>query len=77
MVWNCSATGQQFMHVSLVADVKQKLVSRRAEHIVQRNGKLHDSQVRAEMATVAGENGDQAFANLRSELFQFGRRTVP
>ena len=70
------ASGQQLVHVSLVADIKQKLIGWRAEYIVQRDGKFDDSQVRAEMAAVTGENGDQPFANLRSQLFQFGGRTV-
>ena len=71
------APGQQLVHVGLVAHVKQEHVVRRMENIVQRDGELHDAEVRAQMPTVVRKDGDQLFAYLRGQLFEFGKGVLP
>ncbi len=67
------AAGQQLVHVSLVADVKQKLVGWRAEHMVEQvMESSNDSQMFGpRWPPLLERTVIRAFANLRSELFQF------
>ena len=41
---------EKFVHISLVADIKYKLIPRRIEDPVQRDGQFHHAKIRAEMA---------------------------
>jgi hypothetical protein len=52
------APRQQFVHVSLVAHVKEQTVVGGLENVVQRNGEFHYAKVRAQMSAIAGEDGD-------------------
>ena len=50
------ASGQQLVHVGLVAHVPDELVLRRLEHAVHGHGQLHHAEIRTEMAAVLGES---------------------
>ena len=62
------APGQQFMDVTLMAHVPDKLVVRRGKDAVQRDGQFDHAQIRAEVAAVLGQFGDQFVADLRRQL---------
>ena len=57
-------TGQQFMHIALMPDVKQDRIFRRIENIMQPDRQFDDAEVRREMAAVLGYGGDQLRTNL-------------
>ena len=60
--------GQQLVHVGLVAGVPDDLIGRGVEDPVQRDGQLHDAQVRTEMTAVARDRLDQERPDLGGEL---------
>ena len=70
------AAGQQLVDVDLVADVPDELVLGRGEDAVQRDGQLHHAEVRAQVAAVLGEHGDQFVADLLRQLLQLLQRQL-
>ena len=68
------AAGEELVDVTLVGDVEDELVLRRPEDAVQRDGQLHDAEVRADVAAVLRRDGDEAFADLLRERGQLVRR---
>ena len=68
------AAGEEFVDVTLVGDVEDELVLRRPEDAVQRDGQLHDAEIRADMAAVLRRDGDEALTDLLSERGQLVRR---
>ena len=68
------AAGEQLVDVALVAHVPDKLVLRRAEDLVQRDGELDHAQVGAEVAAGFGQGVDQFLANLFGQLLALFER---
>ena len=58
------AAGQQFVHVGLVAHVKKNPVFRRVEHRVQRDRKLHNAEIRPQVAAGLRKRLNKALADL-------------
>ena len=50
--------GKHFMDIALVANVHDETVTRGVEHAMQRNGQLHNPEVRSEMSAGLRENFD-------------------
>ena len=65
-----AAAGEEFVHVALVGDVEDKLVGRRIEDAVQRDRELDDAEIGADVAAVAGRDGDEFLADFLGELRQ-------
>jgi hypothetical protein len=63
--------GKHFMDVTLVADIEDKLVLRRFEDPMERNGQLDHSEVRAEVAAGLRQHFDQFVADFLGKLRQF------
>jgi hypothetical protein len=63
-------TGKHFVDVTLMADVHYETVTRGVEHAMQRNGQLHNAQVRSQVPARLRENLDQLVAHFLSELRQ-------
>ena len=63
-----ASTGQQFMDIALMTDVKNQFVLRRVENAVQGNRELHHAQVRPEMTADLRKHVDQFVPNLLCEL---------
>ena len=51
----CAAAGEDLVRIGLVADVPHDAVARRVEHVVQRQGQFHCTEVGSEMATGLGD----------------------
>src|SRR5208282_776049 len=68
------ASGEQFMDVRLMADIKQKVVFRCVEDIVQGDGQLDNTQVGTKVAPGSREHRDQLLANLAGQFFQIRDR---
>ncbi len=67
------ASGEQLVHVGLVAGVPEHLVLRRVEDAVQGEGELHHAEVGAEVAAGLGDGVDEEGADLLcqpAQLFQ-------
>ena len=64
------AAGQNFVDINLMAHIPDKLVLRRGENLVQRDGQFDDAEVRAEMAAAFGEAVDQLGADFAGEFLQ-------
>ena len=64
------AAGEQLVHVGLVARVEHDCVLGRAEHAVQANRQLDDTQVGPQVPTRARYVVNQKGANLRGQLIQ-------
>ena len=62
--------GKHFVDVTLVADVEDKLVLRRVENAMQRDGQLDHAEIRPEMAAGLREHLDQLVAHFLRELRQ-------
>ena len=61
------AAGQHLVRVGLVGNIEYKLILRGLEYIVQCDGCLYHAEIRAEMATVTAQLGQQCIAH-------FGRK---
>ena len=68
------ATGQQLVHVALVARVEDHGVPRRVEHAMDRHRQFDHTEVRAEVAAGLGDLGHQEPADLLRELRELLRR---
>ena len=68
------AAGQKLVDVDLMAHVPDKFVLGRVENAVQRDGQLHHAEVRAEVAAVLGEAGDQFLPDFAGEFLQLRQR---
>ena len=68
------AAGEQFVHVTLVGDVEDKLVVGRVKDPVQRDAELDDAQVGPDVAAVFGGDGDDFIPNLLRELRELAGR---
>ncbi len=66
------AAGEQFVHVGLMADVKQEMVRRSGKHIVQGDGEFHHAEIGAEVAAIIGEDGNQLLPYFQRQFFQVG-----
>ena len=65
LVQECILTaGQHLVRIGLVGNVEHELVFRGLKNAVQRNGGLHHAEVRAEMAAVTAQLGQQCLAHL-------------
>src|SRR4029077_14709363 len=64
------ATGKHFVHVALVAHVKDKTVARRFENAVQRDGQLNHTEVRAKVTACLRKDFYQLVAHFLGELRQ-------
>src|SRR5208283_453524 len=64
------ASSEQFMDVSLMADIKEKVVFRRVEDIVQGDGQLDNPEVGTKVPPGSGEHRDQLLANRGGQFFQ-------
>jgi hypothetical protein len=60
-----------------MADVKQEIVFRSIEDVVQGEGEFHDAQIRTEVASVSGEDRYHFLANFDGQLLQLGDREEP
>ena len=69
-VETAAASGEQFVNVRLVADVKDKAVSRGVEDVVHGQGELDDAQVRPQVAARLGQHTDQLLAYFLSQCLQ-------
>ena len=67
-------SGQQLVHVGLVARVEDDRVPRRVEDAVQRDGELDDTEVGAEVPTGLAHLRDEEGADLLGERRQVGCR---
>jgi hypothetical protein len=62
-----AATGEQFMHVALVADVEDKLVLGRGKHAVERDGEFDDTEIWTDVAAVFSGSRDNLIADFLGE----------
>ncbi len=68
------ASREQLVNVSLMAHVPDKLVFGRAEHVVQGQRQLHHAEIRAQMAAILGQHGDQLVPDFAGQLLQLLQR---
>jgi hypothetical protein len=67
------ATGQHFVDVSLVGDIKDKFVLGSVKHPMKGDGQLHDPEIGTEVSTREAERFNECGADLfnkRRQLFQ-------
>ena len=57
------AAGQHLVRVGLVGNIEYKLILRGLEYIVQCDGCLYHAEIRAEMAAVTAQLGQQCIAH--------------
>ena len=69
-------SGEQFVHVGLMADVEQEAIGGGVEDVVQRERQFHHPEIRAQMPPIVGEHGDHSFADFRGQLIEFRRREL-
>src|SRR5208282_4450681 len=62
--------GEQFVYVSLVADVENEMVLGSVEDVMHGEREFHDAEIRAEVAAVFRENGNEFLADFRRELLE-------
>ena len=62
------APREQFVHITLVGDVEDKLVVGRIKDPVKRDAELDDAQVGTDVAAIFGGDGDDFITNLLREL---------
>ena len=60
---------ENLVRIGLMADVPDQPVARRVEHVVQRDGQLHDPEARAEMAAGDRHRADRLAAATRRRAF--------
>ena len=70
-------TGEQLVHVGLVAGVEDHRVARRDEHAVQRERELHDAEVRTQVAPRARDGLHEELTDLGSQLVDLSGRESP
>ena len=68
------ASGNQLMHIALMADVENQFILRRMKDTVNRQGQLHHTQVGRQMAAVPGHGADQLFPDFLRQGIQFLQR---
>ena len=68
------APGENLVDVGLVADIPDKLVLRRGENTVERDGHLDDAEVRAEVSAVLRQLHDQLVPDFFGELLLLFKR---
>ena len=66
----CSS-GQQFMHVALVTDIKNNPVPGHVKDTVDRQCQLHNPEIGGQMAAAVGNGVDQAFTDFMRQACQF------
>ena len=66
-----AATGEDFVRVTLMADVPDHAIFRRVVEIVQGHGQFDHTQTRAKMAAGRGDRFDQVGAQLARNRRQF------
>ena len=64
------AAGNNFVGVSLMADIPNNAISRRVEDVMQRCGQLHHAQAGAKMPPGDRDDVDQVCAQFIGELAQ-------
>jgi hypothetical protein len=64
--------GQDFVRIGLVSNVPNQSVCRGIEYVMQRNGKLDNSQARTKMSTSHSDGGNRFSAQLVGYLLQVG-----
>ena len=62
--------GQHFVYIALVRNVVHHLIFRRIEHIMQSNRRLDHAEVRADMAAVRTQFGQQGLADFAGQPVQ-------
>lgn len=65
------------MRICLVSDIPYKLIDRRLEYPVKRNGEFNDTQSRAEVATSLSNSVKQKVPQLMGELWELFRGQFP
>ena len=65
---------QKFVNVSLMTDVKKKVIRRCVKNPMQRNGQLHHPEVGPQMAAGFAEDADQFLPDLLRQLREFFQR---
>ena len=65
-----AATGEHFVHVTLVADVEEDFVLGRIESAVQGDGELDHAEVRSEVSAGFGDGADEFVADVLGEQRQ-------
>ena len=60
---SCGTTGQYFMRIALVADIKHKLILWGIEHIVQSNSSLNKSEVRTYVSAMLANTVEHSTAH--------------
>ena len=76
-----AAAGQNFVAISLVADIPHDLVAWRVKQVMKRDGQLHRAQAGGQMAADLRDHGDHVIAQLLGDdgkilagnLLQIGR----
>ena len=61
---------EQLVHVSLVADIENKMILRCIEHVVHGERQLDHTQVRSKMTARLRQHRDQLFPDLFGQRFQ-------
>ena len=64
------ASGQQLVHVTLMAHVPHKFVLRRGKDKVQRDGQFDHAEIRPQMASILGQFDNQVVADFPGQLAQ-------
>ena len=67
-----AATRQDFVHISLMADIKEDLVGGRCKHTVQGNREFHHAEVRAEMPAGLRKSADQFAPDIPGQAGKVG-----
>ena len=62
------ATGDDLVHVTLMTGVEEQRVLGRVEHPVQRQGQLHDSEIRSEVAAGRRHLRDEELPDVLSQF---------
>src|SRR5262245_12987288 len=69
---NLATTSENFVTISLVAYVPNELIVRSIEHIMQGNGKLHDTQDGGKVATMHTDTINDKLTQFITDLLQLG-----
>ena len=65
-----AAPSEQFVDVSLVADVENKVILGRVKNVMHRQRELDHPEVRTEVSSGFREHGNQLFTDLLAKNFQ-------
>jgi len=73
-VYAVPAAGEHLVDVALMRDVEDEAILGRVEDAVQSDGKLHDAEIRPEMAAGLAEGFDECLADFFREFGEFLQR---